>query len=1053
MSKIKSSITEKIKESKTPSKNNDDQSGGSTTNHDSLLNTKKSKLKSYKTEKKINEKEKKNNFFMALKTLTISVDINNESNFAQGINEYSETNPNQTKEENISKYIHRPLVKEIIKDGNNLNTIKPLKQFGISINNPYAFNYNLGDIIYKFKTIKTEKNADNKIHVNKNSNFNTTVVNSDKFKKFFNTQINNKKINDNLITLNAKKDKNIKCKKHNNFSTNIKPLHMNKIIADLEKPEEIKMKDYENKINIIKKNQKFDKINLNKNNNNNKNQTKKDNLKGVVKTLNFKDIPNNEKNEENINYNNNTKKENKNVPKIKGVLFSTKNTATGEKIRKKYQRSEFKKNRMLLNSANINNKNLINFIINENKENLSNNDKIELTKKIIKKINEMTTIKVEYNDNNNEINDINNNILYNFYKRKDNFYCNSKNVAKNLINMFNSCSKNINFDDSSLINKNESIKNINNSSFQEMMDLFSNNNENEKKVNDNQTIVIKNEQNKINFEKDFNSLFESSSISKNKNTNNNLFINDSLKKEIFFNDFSSKQFSNKISSTISLQKTNPNKNDKNDNNILIEYSPINQKIRKFDINSPFNNSLFSNEYTIADLPQIFNTDIQLKQYQKSHDNLINIFSNNKYHKGFVELTENPSLALTQGANSFNKVFYKKIEPNKNINVTDINSASKEILFISELYSKNKSYSIISDESQMPNTIYDISFYLNLINQSNSFPKINPKIIFQKNNTIKWEDRLKILLWMNKNCEEFAYKRDTFHYSIFYFDLFLFLSKEEIKKEDLKLIGITCISLSAKIEEIQIPKLIEYAKSIEPNYTDINSIIMMEQKICSTLKWKLIPITIEIWLNWYTCQWDLYLDSSPEIKKQLIVYIKEDDIIYFKKQTEQAYSNYRRIYQLIDLISMDYNNYNYDKRQIVAGCFLECIAHEYKLEYSFIKKKLYSKNKEVKQEFIDIIQNIFNLFLEQSFDYSFNDDLIQKCIKYVFTFKHFSFSYNMPLVYRAGEKKDEDINNNYEDFISYQTTNSNIYSFFEKMYKKDEKKDNKNIKKKRKDIRK
>ena len=39
--------------------------------------------------------------------------------------------------------------------------------------------------------------------------------------------------------------------------------------------------------------------------------------------------------------------------------------------------------------------------------------------------------------------------------------------------------------------------------------------------------------------------------------------------------------------------------------------------------------------------------------------------------------------------------------------------------------------------------------------------------------------------MNKNCEEFAYKRDTFHYSISYFDLFLFLLKEEIKKHDLK----------------------------------------------------------------------------------------------------------------------------------------------------------------------------------------------------------------------------------------------------------------------------
>ena len=51
MYKINSLIIEKIKESKAPSKNNDDPSGGSTTNHNSLLNIKKSKIKSFKTEK------------------------------------------------------------------------------------------------------------------------------------------------------------------------------------------------------------------------------------------------------------------------------------------------------------------------------------------------------------------------------------------------------------------------------------------------------------------------------------------------------------------------------------------------------------------------------------------------------------------------------------------------------------------------------------------------------------------------------------------------------------------------------------------------------------------------------------------------------------------------------------------------------------------------------------------------------------------------------------------------------------------------------------------
>ena len=52
MPKSSSLFIEKLKKSKTPSKNNDGLRGRSTTNHDSLLNTKKSIFKSFKTEKK-----------------------------------------------------------------------------------------------------------------------------------------------------------------------------------------------------------------------------------------------------------------------------------------------------------------------------------------------------------------------------------------------------------------------------------------------------------------------------------------------------------------------------------------------------------------------------------------------------------------------------------------------------------------------------------------------------------------------------------------------------------------------------------------------------------------------------------------------------------------------------------------------------------------------------------------------------------------------------------------------------------------------------------------
>lgn len=1050
MSKSNSSYNVIIKGSKTPKKiNNDEPCSGNTTNHDSLHNTKKSILKSYKSENKVNDK--KNNFFMALESLRISVDTINENDYFEGINEYSETNPNQTKEENISKYIHRPIVKEIIKNGNNLKVIKPLTKFGTSINNPYVFDYHLGDIIGKFKNNKTEKKT-----INTKSNFKkiiamqTTIANKNKFKKICGGQTNNK-IRDDFVNLANKLDiDKIQIRNNNALSTNIKPFHVKKIIDDLEKPVEIKVKDYENKINIIKKNQELDKKIINKDKPS-KFQLNRDQLKGLVKNLNFQEMSSNEKNGGKENVFSNREKNSQCITKIKKMLYSKINTATGEKIRKKYERSELKKNRMKRYSFNINDKNIVNLIESENKENLNfNNNKEELTKKLIKKINEMTTIKAEYNINNDDIKEIDNNLLYNFYKRKDNFYCTTKsnNVTKNLLNMFNSCSKKKNLDGSSFILENKSIKNINNSSFQEILDLFSDksiltNNENE----DNKTIIVKDTQKKLNMLKDFNSLFESNFISDNKN--NYFFQNNSIKKELFFNDISPK-----IASSISEQKTKSEQGNKN-NNAIIYYSPINQKIRNFDLSSPFNSSFFSNEYTLYNFPQAYGTDIKIKNAKKSQE-IINKIMKNNLHGGLLELSESPSLINTQSPNSFNKPLYKFEQNNEVINLSISDSSNKnnnqDILLHSELNSKNKS-SILFDESQIPNTIYDISFYLNLIKQSSSYPNINPNKLFRKNPLINWEDRLKILLWMMKNCEEFAYKRDTFHYSLFYFDLFLYLSKEEIKKKDLKLIGITCISLSAKIEEVQIPKLIEYAKSIEPKCKDIDIIISMEQKICSTLKWKLIPITIETWLNWYTCQWDLFIDSSPDIIIQLKNYIKEDDIIYFKKQNDKAYCNYRRIYQLIDLISLDFNNYTFDKRGIVAACFFECITFEYNLDYCYEKNKLHSKKKEKEKNFTEIIQKLFNLFLEQSFDFSFDDKLVQSCIKYVMKFRDFSFSYNMPLIYKVGQKIDEDIENNYEDFISYQTTNSEIYSFFEKIYKMEEKKECKNIKKKILNIRK
>ena len=152
-----------------------------------------------------------------------------------------------------------------------------------------------------------------------------------------------------------------------------------------------------------------------------------------------------------------------------------------------------------------------------------------------------------------------------------------------------------------------------------------------------------------------------------------------------------------------------------------------------------------------------------------------------------------------------------------------NLFSLEEIMPSNIYKNAKDYNAFKNKeklqnfsiNQTPETVYDLTFYQNLIDNSQKIRKINYKNFLKNQKKIKWEDRLHTLCWMMQICEEFAFKRDTFHYACSYFDNYLAFSKEIINnKKILDLIGITCISISGKIEEVQIPKLTEYANSID-----------------------------------------------------------------------------------------------------------------------------------------------------------------------------------------------------------------------------------------------
>ena len=580
-------------------------------------------------------------------------------------------------------------------------------------------------------------------------------------------------------------------------------------------------------------------------------------------------------------------------------------------------------------------------------------------------------------------------------------FVNNEKLAKNLIGKFNMCSQgNDLLDNMMMFNINEFSKNepnnekddINNDNL-DFMDFLSNESgaykQNNNIVskdysNNNDTFIIKtNDKNN-----DLDNEYGTSSIIKNKNISDN-----KLRKNSYNLTYSNTIFN-----------TNMNKSNENFN------SPM--KIKEFKLLP-----LTIKKHNLI-LEKKGNNQKEIS-ILKRNQNYMNIIPIEQERNEFLDLSDSPSYINTQSPKNF-----QNSSDNNSINFNlDINNNN-------QIQAKQHS-------------IYDFDFYQNLLLVNKGYKKINFQKIFKNQPLINFEERLNTLLWMMKICEEFAFKRDTYHFSCFYFDLYLFLSKDKIEnKNELKLIGITCISISAKIEEVQIPKLVEYAESIDDCYK-IEDIINIEKKICGTLGWKLIPMTLSSWLNWYTCQWDLFIYSIDGIKDKLLLFTDEDNILFFKRQNEISFYNYRRIYQIIDLISLDYHNYKYEIRYLIAASFLISICLHYNLEYDFNKKILKKKNSIIKnnnkKDIGKIMMNIYIQFIEQSFDYSFEDKKLSESIYYVYKFINFKFSYDIPLIFQVHQ---EHINEcSYEDFISYQTTCDNILPFFKEMKKKEIKKNN------------
>ena len=109
-------------------------------------------------------------------------------------------------------------------------------------------------------------------------------------------------------------------------------------------------------------------------------------------------------------------------------------------------------------------------------------------------------------------------------------------------------------------------------------------------------------------------------------------------------------------------------------------------------------------------------------------------------------------------------------------------------------------------------------------------------------------RAMLLDWLNEVCQAYNLTRQTYYLALDFFDRYLSL-REDMPKRRLQLLGITCLFIAAKIEEIFPPKLDRFSFVCDGACSN-SEILAKELVVLNALKWELSTMTPISWLNSY-----------------------------------------------------------------------------------------------------------------------------------------------------------------------------------------------------------
>lgn len=203
--------------------------------------------------------------------------------------------------------------------------------------------------------------------------------------------------------------------------------------------------------------------------------------------------------------------------------------------------------------------------------------------------------------------------------------------------------------------------------------------------------------------------------------------------------------------------------------------------------------------------------------------------------------------------------------------------------------------------------------------------------FQKQKYISPKTRSILFGWLAEVCDAFKIQRETYYLAINYVDRYLSVIND-VKCNQLQLIGITSLYIAAKLEEIYPPRLHRFV-NVTDGATNMEQVLLQEFAIVKALKWQLNEMTSYSWLALFVLS--IQNQQSPFINRRTHPKTRGHErrisnrVLWQMKQFEFptiAFKEIINITKLLEVVILDSESLKYPSIVLAASVFF--IANNY-----------------------------------------------------------------------------------------------------------------------------